>query len=342
MKRAAWALSKTSARPQSWVDWLLGVVGIACVLLVAVLLWIEPTTTRSATHFVEAQRWIEPIDTPDWSTEGFEKLAFSAPMLSAANWQTTPLPDAIPAPAQSSTANDAAMARAWIRLRYAVPTSIKSSDKLAIYIPRIMGGAWSLWANGEVVANNAHDWKMQWNRPVYMTLRMQLSAPNTVIDIDVAVPFRTEQGYAVGSVWLGPTSAIAPLRAKRVLLQQTLPMVGLIVVLLLGVWSFHFWCIRRSETQHLYMTLAALSWLVFDIQYFHDLPSNAMGAAWFTAGLGLDGEDSGRRQDDVIDVPWFFTGFADFEIVEDMNGVGRQSVENLSDDLLAEKAETVV
>jgi hypothetical protein len=74
------------------------------------------------------------------------------------------------------------------------------------------------------------------------------------------------------------------------------------------------------------------------------VPRLASGASVLrlAAGLGLDGEDSSGRENNVIDVPGFLPGFDDFEIMEDADRVGRETVENQADDLLAQQAQPVI
>ncbi len=44
----------------------------------------------------------------------------------------------------------------------------------------------------------------------------------------------------------------------------------------------------------------------------------------------------------MVNIPRLLAGLPDFEIVEDADAIGRQAVEDLTNDLLSEKAETVI
>ncbi len=66
------------------------------------------------------------------------------------------------------------------------------------------------------------------------------------------------------------------------------------------------------------------------------------GELGLAAGFGLEDEDPGGGESDVVDVPRFGPGSLDFQIMEDAEAIGREAVEHPADDLLALKTEPVV
>ena len=65
-------------------------------------------------------------------------------------------------------------------------------------------------------------------------------------------------------------------------------------------------------------------------------------AAGFSAGLGFDGEDTGGRDNNVVDVPSLATRFPDFHVVKHPDGIRRELIEDLTDDLFSQKTEAVI
>jgi signal transduction histidine kinase len=124
---------------------------------------------------------------------------------------------------------------------------------------------------------------MQWNTPLMVKLPMNEIEPGKAIEVYLAVPFREAQGYAVGSLYLGPLSSIGPLFDTRVFLQESLPRAALLVSLLLGAMSFHVWLARRSESPHLLMALTSVAWFICNLQFFFDFSHDEGIARWFGA-----------------------------------------------------------
>lgn len=76
--------------------------------------------------------------------------------------------------------------------------------------------------------------------------------------------------------------------------------------------------------------------------HFVILLSVRCDAARFAPGLGFDAEHTRWGEDDVIDVPRLLAGFADFEIVEDADGIRLELIENPANDLLTKITEAVI
>lgn len=282
MRFGAWIWASIRGRIDSVLVpslWL--VAAPAC--LVVLFLVVRPGDGAAHVRFAHAERWIEPLAGYSFDKAGFTALLHAVPNLSAARWTPMPLPDVVLAPAISSDPDQPEMARAWLRVRYTPPATATPGEPLALYGTRIMGGAWSVWVNGELLETSLDDWRMQWNRPLLAKLPLRHSLAGKPIDIVVAVPYRVAQGYAVGTLSAGPLSALRPLNDSRVFFQSTLPQAGILVALLLGLLSFQFWLARPSETAHLLLTLTAIAWFVFNLQYFFDFSADEVAARWFGA-----------------------------------------------------------
>ena len=109
-----------------------------------------------------------------------------------------------------------------------------------VYVPRIVGGAWSLRLDGRLVEANLDNWRMQWNVPLHVKLPPGSLVPGQPAVIDIAVPFGMAQGYAFGSLYVGEAAAIDRLFETRIFFQDTLPKTAVLITLLLGILSLHY------------------------------------------------------------------------------------------------------
>lgn len=262
------------------VRMLLWAVGLSSILAVTLLILVDRSKDTFPTRLTRADRWIEPLHNADWNTTAFRKLALTPPDWQLARWEPVPLPDTRHIPPRTDASEGTPLARTWYRLRYAVPANFPTDEGVAIFIPRIVGGAWSIYVDDTLVESNSRDWLMQWNRPVYVRLSSAGPQPGRVLDIKIGIPFRLAQGYAFGSVGIGSESQMLRAHDWRRLFQVVLPMVVLLTIILMGLWSLQFWLLRRDETQYLFMALAAIAWLIFALQYFYDIESCTWGPRW--------------------------------------------------------------
>jgi signal transduction histidine kinase len=282
MKLAAWGCCLTKPRAEGFLFlgfWVIG--GPAILFLLYLLLW--PAETNTPHPFQHAEKWVETLAGIPFDHTGFAQLERQPPNLEAAKWQAVELPDVIQLPAISEVGEMPSMVRAWYRLRYESQAGGKADEPLALYGTRIMGGAYTVWMNGRLLESSLDDWRMQWNKPLMVKLPTHELEPGQVIDIYLGVPYREAQGFAVGSLYLGPVSSIRPLFDTRVFLQESLPRASLLVSLLLGLMSFHVWLARRSESPHLLMALTSVAWFICNLQYFLDFSSDEAIAAWYGA-----------------------------------------------------------
>lgn len=282
MRPGGWGCCLIKARAERLLFlgfWLIG--GPAILFLLYLLLW--PSETRVPLSSQHAEKWVETLGGIPFDHTGFAQLERQSPPFEVARWVPVELPDVIPLPAISEVAEMPSMARAWYRLRYEPQAGGKADEPLALYGTRIMGGAYTVWMNGRLLESSLDDWRMQWNKPLMVKLPMSELEPGKTIDVYLGVPYREAQGYAVGSLYLGPVSGIRTLFDTRVFLQESLPRAALLVSLLLGLMSFHVWLARRSESSHLLMALTAVAWFICNLQFFFDFSHDEKIALWFGA-----------------------------------------------------------
>lgn len=281
MRLAAWAWFRNSAAPETALYLSLLLVGLPTCFAVLILIFhsadgLPPTRI----HLVE--RWVEPLFGATYDSQGFAELTRHVPDLGTAPWSEVSLPEVRALPLAFETPNDAPMARLWLRARYTPPAAKLVDERLAIHVTRVMGGAYSVWANGELVDENLDGWRMQWNVPLFVKLPPLTVGPGEPVEILISVPFRVAQGYAVGSLYVGPVDAVARLHNTRLFWQSSLPRAGILVALLLGMISFQFWLALRSETGYLLLALASVAWFIANTQYFGDF-SDETTSVWFGA-----------------------------------------------------------
>lgn len=249
--------------------------------VVFLLLW-----TQSSPEYHEVtqiQRWIEPLKTTEYNTHGFEKLAVDLPDFSKANWQTTTLPNSIPLTDSVDITATSPMARAWFMFDVKLPEDVGLIPNYAIYNTRIMGGAYAVWMNNELVHLNLKDWKMQWNYPVYVPIPTKLAKPNTTITVKVAIPYRLSQGYAIGSMYAGKAEPLSIERDIRNAVQVKFAQFSTGFMLIVGLMSFHLWLSRRQDTANLILAFSAIAFLVCNFQWFYEISNHEIASQWYSS-----------------------------------------------------------
>lgn len=281
MKLAEWVWSRTRRPADNALRLLFMLVGLPFCLVVLIMIARSATSDRIS-PVPTVERWIEPLSDASFDTLGFARLAPQRPDLSAARWSEITLPDTMALAPITDSAADAPMARLWLRVRYQPPPALAPSSRLAIHVNRIMGGAWSVWANDGLVDANTDNWRMQWNTPLFVKLPLGIGRNGEPVIIDIAVPYRLSQGYAVGSVYVGPADAVERHHDRRLLWQAWLPRAGLLVTLLLGLLALQFWLGMRTDSIYLMLALTCLVWFVANAQYFVDFQDETT-SRWFGA-----------------------------------------------------------
>lgn len=261
--------------------WLLALP--ATLAIVFMFAWPEQPEPPTYLRLDTVDRWIEPLpgDTT-YDLSGFKAAMARSADFSQARWVSIRLPDFLELPTQFSAKLTEPMAMAWFRFSYTVPPDARKEEPLALYGSRIMGGAYSLWVNGELVAAKLDDWRMQWSYPVFLQLPPHLIKPGQELEVALAVPYRLSQGYSVGSLYFGKAHELRPSRDIRTFFQRTLPTVGMVLVGLMGALSFLMWLRRRVDMEHLWLALLSVAVVVCNLQYTHEFSVNDAQSAWFS------------------------------------------------------------
>jgi len=267
--------------------WVLLLLGLPLSLVVlASLAW--PTSSPYRVSVLE--RWIEPLQTTRFDRQGFAELAQHLPDFEPAQaqtgtqWQPVKLPDVIELPASAEVNEHTPMARVWFRFRLQIPTHSTSPDQeFAVFGNRMMGGAYAVWANGRLLHANINDWPMQFNTPLYVTLPLEMTAPGQSVEVLIAMPYRLNQGYAVGSLYAGPVGTTGNARDWRVFWQKLAPQASTWVMLLVGGLSLHLWWARRQDDTNLMLALLSAALLVCNCQYFYNPMNNETLSLWYNS-----------------------------------------------------------
>lgn len=295
MKRNVWGLSWTNLKRWSALRLSLLLVASPAVLSVVVMFSLPEhganqleNPNGETQRLVTLQRWQQSLPgSVTYDRSGFATLAKTPPDFSSAVWATVTIPDTLEMPAQSSAKSSDLLARAWFRYSYTVPsnaeTSTFSTDPYSLYITRIMGGSYALWVNDELVATRLDDWRIIWAYPLLLSIPAKYMKPGQTLDIALAVPYRVNQGYALGSVYTGRASALQPSYDTRYFLQHTLPVIGMFLVGLMGVLSFCMWLQRRDEKTHGLLALLSVAVVICNLQFIHDFSIDDARSVWFGA-----------------------------------------------------------
>lgn len=254
------------------------------LVVLAALVWPTPSPDR----VTGLERWVEPLPTTRFDRQGFAELARQLPDFATAqaqtntHWQPVTLPDVIELPATADVNDHTPMARVWFRFRLVIPPQGERADPaFAVYGTRMMGGAYAIWANGRLLHANLNDWPMQFNSPLYVTLPLEMTTPGQSVEMLIAMPYRLNQGYAVGSLYAGPVDATANARDWRAFWQKVAPQAATWVMLLVGALSFHLWLARRQDNANLMLALLSAALLVCNCQYFYNPLSNETLFIWY-------------------------------------------------------------
>ncbi|MDR3440507.1 sensor histidine kinase [Telmatospirillum sp.] len=281
MKLAEWVWSATEPAGERALR--LGALLVGLPLLLAFLFfWHHAIDTPTPAPVASVERWIEPLAGIEFNTAGFAALAKRPADFSRATWENIVLPDVVPIAPIVGSDGHSPLARVWMRVRYTPPVGQPAPEQLAVYVTRVMGGAWSVWLDGRLVEVNLEDWRMQWNVPLYVKLPPGSLSPGRTMTIDVAFPISVDQGYAFGSLSVGEAAAIDRLFEMRVFWQCVLPKTSVVIVLLLGLISLHYWLGDRKDHAYLRLAFAAIVWAFGNAMYFGDFLDDD-ASQWFYA-----------------------------------------------------------
>lgn len=264
---------------------LLAFVGIAMLVLVAVVLLIPLPTPLDATRLDRAGLCtLDPVVTA-YSRAGLGALLSLAPPANC------PLQVSLPYKSPSGELqlrrhNEGPMGVGWYRIQYEIPPGWKSDDQLMIYSPRTLGLAWQARVNDRFFFDDLDDWRMTWNRPVAANLASAHFHPGERLDIAIGVVFEPWVGHSLARISVGPASVLKPRLAVREFLQFVMPVACSVTLLAMGVFFLLFWWSRRAERTHLYLALSCIAWCVCNLQFVLPRRDDATLDAWYSAVTG--------------------------------------------------------
>lgn len=200
-----------------------------------------------------------------------------------AAWESVSLPRMVPRALVEAQGADATALRVrWFRVAYTVPEGLR--EPLALYVPRAAGGAvqviqfdegrWQMRWDG------SDHWREQWNRPIWLDLGPAPPA-GTRLDLAVGIVHQAGAGQRIAGIRVGPRDELERMASWRRLLQTLAPQVGSMTFLALGAFSFIFWLGRRREHAYLLFSLSSVVWLLRNLHYYIDLPTDETVFAWF-------------------------------------------------------------
>jgi signal transduction histidine kinase len=259
------------------------VVGLPmAIAIIALLLLPERDNQPTYQRMQNALRWVEPLPpkTP-FNYAGLLAISASQPDLSKVAWSTVSVPQTVALPLEQAKRPGEDVARAWFRFSVTVPEQVNPAEPLALYGTRVMASAYSVWINGQPIYADLNDWRIQWNYPLFVQIPYSQLKPGQVLDIDLALPYQTSQGYALGSVYFGKSNELRSLNDQRRYLQTTLPVVGIFLVGIMGVFSLLMWRKRPTESEHLWLALTAAFVIVCNLQFIYEFSYSDIKSAWY-------------------------------------------------------------
>jgi hypothetical protein len=263
-----------------WVYWLFGlplVFGLTFLLLSQ-----RHSTDTEQYRVAQVDAWTEALPPSAAFTQAyFFQLNAQPGNFAQAAWTQVVLPNFIELGTAPDLPGNPPMARVWFKFKAVVPIDIQVTNPLVLYASRALGGPYAVWVNGELAAAPMDDWRMLWNKPVFVTIPHHLAKPGATLEVAFALPHRVGLGYAMGSMFFGVQSALQPARDVRYLLQMGLPLAGMLMIGITGLFSLGIWVKRRHESAHLWLFLLAVSVIACNLQFTHEISAGQERSRWF-------------------------------------------------------------
>lgn len=229
-------------------------------------------------HYTEAYRQIVPVGAV------LPEPGIVRPSITDPGWEPVQLPLTTPRPPVLPVGGESEWDMHWYHVRYVLPAQ-GASPPLALYVPRVRGGPYEVHANDRLLVSNRHDWRSQWNRPVYVPIPHDVvfTSPgiDQVVDIVIGIPLKERAAHALSTLWVGPMDVIRPMAERRLLVQVTGPQVTSLTILVLGLFSFGFWWGRRKESAYLFFAAVSAVWWLRNLHYHIDAPRGDVTNDWF-------------------------------------------------------------
>lgn len=250
------------------------------ILFLAAMPQPSPTLTRIDT----ADLWIEPLGQAEFLTPYLQTVGVQPPNLAQATWQPVDLPNSIELPEYTDLPAKAPVARAWFRIHlppeWRNPSAPSIHGGLGLMGNRIMGGPWAVWVNGQLMQTNLANWRASWNVPLRIPLP-PIQKEDAAPDILIAITYQPDNGYAMGSLFLGQMSAIDQAWKQRNFLYAGIANATGIIALALALISFQLTLGRPREPMYFLLFANAVIWLASGFQYTHDVADDGL-AVWLS------------------------------------------------------------
>ena len=282
MKHVVKAFSLSPERAQQLMRWAFGLIALPLgIFILLAVNWPKPNPPL--VRIEAADRWIEPLGNLEFNQAQLGRVVRTPADFSKANWQAVKLPDKIPLGDVVPMQADGPKSRLWLRLH--IPPALLSAEanadgQLAIMGNRVMGGPWAIWIGDKIIQDNLVDWRIQWNVP----LRVALPAFNAGEDAPVvylAVPYPDDKGYAVGSIFMGPASAVDMAWKERSFWQQDISSITTAVAVAVVLITFQLALGRPRERLFSLLCANAFFWILSGFQYTHDFVGYESLSLWF-------------------------------------------------------------
>ena len=219
-----------------------------------------------ATHLRHAGFWPEPVGA------GWQAPATPPPDVLGGTvpWDDVALPHSrARSMAESSDTATALPQVVWYRLQ--VPAGAAPADSAFLYLPRwqTIGGI-AVYADGQLVhrSRGSRVWN-SFNRPLWVPLAdaQGAPAPSTVL---VRMASQQGVGGAISTAWVGGEGELLWRYQVRSWLQADFTAMAAGAFVVIGIFAFAVWCVRRSEVMY--------------VLFFATSVANALRMVQFTMG----------------------------------------------------------
>lgn len=275
MKPAWLALSAETARRTVWWSALLVALPLALFAWWTYLQF--PSRLQQLVPLKQVQVWHEDMGQPVFRQDTVTGIVRTPPDWSAMRWQPATLPYVKELGASVDLPPDAPKRRVWLRL--AVPEPGAGQGRLGLLGTRVMGGPWALWVDGQLQQANLSDWRIQWNVPLRVAL------PLGAKEVLLAVPYADPQGFAVGTLYVGPMDVVDTAWRERNFLHFEMARVMAAVAILMMVLSFQLALMRPHEPAFRLLGINGLVWSISCVQYFFDSTGQDALSVWFGSAV---------------------------------------------------------
>ena len=256
-------------------------VGIFLFFMLALAYLVFKPGAPAIVEKIKPMVWFEPIATTEYGNASFAKLASQIPSFDNVQWQATELPIMQELPSYVEITPDAPMSRVWLSFDYKISPDFDASQGVALYGTRVMGGSYAIYINDQLVFDNRHNWRMQWNHPLYFQIPYPLLKSSDALNIKIAVPYKDALGYAVGSLYIGDVAKLKEWSEMRYLFSISFPWWCSFVLLILGLMSLHLYFTRIDKNTNWIFFSTSIAYFVCTLQFVYDVPDNDTYSLWY-------------------------------------------------------------